>query len=47
LNGMGSKACLLAPHLSNLLLKSLQGEKEIPTEMALDRVERYLKKKAD
>jgi len=47
LNGMGSKACLLAPHLSNLLLKSLQGEKEIPPEMALDRVERYLKKKAD
>lgn len=47
LNGMGSKACLLAPRCSDLLLKSLQGKAEIPAEMALARVGRYLKKKAN
>ncbi len=46
LNGMGSKACLLSPRCSALLLDALLKEENIPAEMALERVDSYLKKKA-
>jgi glycine oxidase len=47
LNGMGSKACLLAPKCSHILLDYMSGNGKVPSEMAMERVRKYLSKKAN
>ena len=43
LNGMGSKALILAPYCSRLLLDSIVEGAEIPRELSIDRLEKFRK----